>query len=696
MTSHPHAPPRALLLLSMASLDVALHHWLLPPPPPTSALGLDAALKLQNAIMQALGLSFPNWLIPEENMCPSPLLTNRSGMTITIKHQRSKSAPDHGKASFASWDSSLKSLKEVSRDESKARMSKMQGVRKDKRASLKQDVEHLQVMLNGQKATKGLLEQALAQPSSVFIPMDRGHHLSQHTQSLIKDIALLELEVSHLEQLLLSMYRDAFEVKIKEQSCVSKVLNREEPVLKKEELSSRPIARSHQLYTPPKAAKNYLPRSFHTKSGSLVSRILNSPFGSRSFDESKSELKVPRKATSSASFSQPISFSKKESKGSPSAVTRELWREVISAEANGSSIANEASLGVQDGLAPNKLSEELVRCMAAIYCKLADPPISSLGTTITPSSSCSSGSTISSRDLCSSDGWSPLQKAKPSCTVNPSSTCQKETIADLTNPYTSMVAVHWVCVDGDRLQYAEKMLTNFRSLVQELERLDPGELKHEEKLAFWLNIYNALMMHAYLAYGIPRTQIKRISLLQKASYKIGLHSINAHTIENTILGCRSHRPSQWIQALLSPVTKLRTVHHRQAYAIDRPEPLSYFALCCGGHSDPPVRVYTAKNVYQELDVAKKEFLHINLTLRKDSKILAPKVLESFAKESSMGSLSLLEWICQNLSEKQRRDVRACMSMRPYNRCIEWVPYNFSFRYLFVRDLARWFPPISSQ
>ena len=32
-------------------------------------------------------------------------------------------------------------------------------------------------------------------------------------------------------------------------------------------------------------------------------------------------------------------------------------------------------------------------------------------------------------------------------------------------------------------------------MIRELERVDPSTMKHEEKLAFWLNIYNALMMH---------------------------------------------------------------------------------------------------------------------------------------------------------------------------------------------------------
>jgi hypothetical protein len=87
-----------------------------------------------------------------------------------------------------------------------------------------------------------------------------------------------------------------------------------------------------------------------------------------------------------------------------------------------------------------------------------------------------------------------------------------------------------------------------RSMVEQLENVDPGRLKHEEKLAFWINIYNALLMHvimsqlrsmkflnitilahvlisyfffiivkiqAYLAYGIPRNNLKRMTLLQR-------------------------------------------------------------------------------------------------------------------------------------------------------------------------------------
>lgn len=35
----------------------------------------------------------------------------------------------------------------------------------------------------------------------------------------------------------------------------------------------------------------------------------------------------------------------------------------------------------------------------------------------------------------------------------------------------------------------------YRSLISRLEEVDPRKLKQDEKLAFWINIHNALVMH---------------------------------------------------------------------------------------------------------------------------------------------------------------------------------------------------------
>lgn len=88
-----------------------------------------------------------------------------------------------------------------------------------------------------------------------------------------------------------------------------------------------------------------------------------------------------------------------------------------------------------------------------------------------------------------------------------------------------------------------------RSLIGQLEGVDPRKMKHEEKLAFWINVHNALVMHvlnlvnrntnshdtalynsvmisfsvqAYLAYGIPQNNTKRVFLLLKVRSLVSL------------------------------------------------------------------------------------------------------------------------------------------------------------------------------
>ncbi|XP_075094151.1 uncharacterized protein LOC107815192 [Nicotiana tabacum] len=74
-------------------------------------------------------------------------------------------------------------------------------------------------------------------------------------------------------------------------------------------------------------------------------------------------------------------------------------------------------------------------------------------------------------------------------------------------------------------------------------------MRHGEKLSFWINVHNALVMHAFLVHGIPRSNLKRTSLLLKAAYNIGGNTVSVNRIQNSILRCQLPRPGQWLQSL---------------------------------------------------------------------------------------------------------------------------------------------------
>lgn len=79
-------------------------------------------------------------------------------------------------------------------------------------------------------------------------------------------------------------------------------------------------------------------------------------------------------------------------------------------------------------------------------------------------------------------------------------------------------------------------------MTQDLQRVDLLELSENEKLAFFLNLYNAMVIHAVIRVGCQEGVINRRSF-SDFQYLIGGHSYSLSTIKNGIL--RSNRRSPY-------------------------------------------------------------------------------------------------------------------------------------------------------
>ncbi|CAN0909943.1 hypothetical protein LINGRAHAP2_LOCUS26043 [Linum grandiflorum] len=295
-------------------------------------------------------------------------------------------------------------------------------------------------------------------------------------------------------------------------------------------------------------------------------------------------------------------------------------------------------------MSPNWVSEEMVKCISTIYIELSQPSSSNLG-----------GS---------------------------SSSCQL------------MSEVRWMNMDSLKLQDVHHKMHHFRSLVSRLESVEPGEMKHGEQLAFWINVHNSLVMHAFLVYGIPRNHARRMSLALKAACNVGGQTVSVETIQSSILGCHLPRPrQQWLGALFHPWRKQKTniPDSRNPYSVNTHEPRLYFALCTGNHSDPPLRAYAPETVFSDLEAAKQEYIQTSLVpnrkgkkQRSSSNVLVlylPKIVELFAKDSKLGDQSALieTEILDHLGDVLPVSVRSMI--------IRWVPHSFEFRYLISRDFS---------
>ncbi|XP_057491121.1 uncharacterized protein LOC130776896 [Actinidia eriantha] len=612
--------------------------------------------------------------------------SKKPAVGVTSVHKRSKSFPD--KRGLEEKEDNLDRFLEASY-RPKLEMGHFQDcVKTDKKQSpssevqnyLRKEILQLEKKLQDQVVVRGALEKALGHSSSSH-DFTNEVSMPKPATELIKEISVLELEVVHLEQYLLSLYRKAFDQQ-----------NFSSPLAKDERLKS-PSTTPRGRYLPvPKSdttpRENSTiqatcpllanPRNEHSNMGE--GKLVDS--GVQRCHSSLSQRSVLSTRTSPpeellgkavrACYSQPLS----------------MMEYAQNASSNLISLAEHLGTRISDHVhvpeTPNKLSEDMIKCMSSIYCKLADPPLTNQGFS-SPNSSLSSASAFSPKDQC--DTWSPRYRKDSSFDVRLDNPFHVEGLKEFSGPYSTMVEVPCIYRDSLKLGYIEDMLQCFRSLIRQLERVDPRKMKHEEKLAFWINIHNALVMHAFLAYGIPQNNIKRVFLLLKAAYNVGGHVVSADTIQNSILGCRMSRPGQWLRLLLASRTKFKTGDARQAFAINRPEPLLHFALCSGSHSDPAVRIYTPKRVSQELEVAKEEYIRSTFGVRKDHKILLPKIVESFAKDSGLCSADVIELIQRCLPESVRKSVKKCNAGKS-GKSIEWVPHNFGFRYLISKELVK--------
>lgn len=326
-----------------------------------------------------------------------------------------------------------------------------------------------------------------------------------------------------------------------------------------------------------------------------------------------------------------------------------------------------------------KLSEDILRCISAVYCKLASSPSQDVDseTLSTPSFS-SASSTFSLKHRV--DSWSP----RLSCNVDASSD-KYGTLNDNNDQYNGMIIFPRINIDADKFDYASKMLETIRALIKRLEKIDPTKMAHEEQLCFWINIHNALVMHAFMAYGLQDKRMKSSDMILKAAYDVGGHSVNSQIIQNSILGCQSHRPSLWVRTLFTPTKKSASGSSTHPYALRQPEPLAHFSLSTGTFSDPPVRLYRAKKLHHQLDQAKTEFIRANVMVRKQI-IFLPKILHYYAKEATLELPGLIEMVCKSMPEAQQKEINKCLRRR-IDKCVEWLPYKSSFRYTVHRNLA---------
>ncbi|KAJ7298955.1 hypothetical protein O6H91_Y349500 [Diphasiastrum complanatum] len=243
----------------------------------------------------------------------------------------------------------------------------------------------------------------------------------------------------------------------------------------------------------------------------------------------------------------------------------------------------------------NKLSEEMMKCLLSIYYIMTRPyPLSESATSSTVSRS--TFSSFNSQSYSSSICISMKTASEMSYELNqpdPYFECG-ERLSDI-GPYKSFQSIRANSFDYSRIADSASMLRRLRDMVETLERIDLNGMSHQQKLAFWINIYNICMMHGFLEYGIPGSSHQVMALMHKAMLNVGGFLVNALAIEHFILRSPCHSTQAFADILCKEKDSMQS-----RLGLESPEPKACFALCCGSYSSPAVNFISFKNLVRKL------------------------------------------------------------------------------------------------
>lgn len=124
----------------------------------------------------------------------------------------------------------------------------------------------------------------------------------------------------------------------------------------------------------------------------------------------------------------------------------------------------------------------------------------------------------------------------------------------------------------------------------------------EERLAFWINTYNTLVIHGVIELRIRDSVKEDPHFFTGIGYRIGGMSFCPDDIEHGILRGNQRPP----HGVFHPFAD---VDPRRAHAIVPPDPRIHFTLVCASSSCPPINFYTAGRIDEQLDVAASGFIN---------------------------------------------------------------------------------------
>ncbi|KAI7744260.1 hypothetical protein M8C21_012268, partial [Ambrosia artemisiifolia] len=501
---------------------------------------------------------------------------------------------------------------------------------RERKMALQQDVDKLRKRLRHEENLHRALERAFTRPLGALPRLPP--YLPPSTLELLAEVAVLEEEVVRLEEQVVhfrqGLYHEAVYISSSKRNFENSLDFQEPTTCKNKASKLSPESESEP--------------STHIENSPIVSVAKENQ--SSSVTKSKHRSPNPKSQTVDSLARRPPVDSKSPGK--------HLAPKQLQFEGRTMEGAN-----VDDD--PNKISESILKCLMNIFVRM--------------SSTRSKSMTEMAHSLTKSESLIETEFR------DPYDICFDSEKRDI-GPYKNLYAIEASSINKNRTTNSVFLIQRLKLLLAKLASVDLKSLTHQEKLAFWINIYNSCMMNAFLEHGIPESPEMVVQLMQKAKINVGGHGLNAITIEHFILRLPYHSKYTFAKGVKNDEITARSV-----FGLELSEPLVTFALSCGSWSSPAVRIYTGSQVENELEAAKKDYLQAAIAISTTKKMVAiPKLLDWYMLDFAKDMDSLLDWVCLQLPNEIGKEAMKCLERNksvPLSHCLQVIPYEFRFRYL---------------
>ena len=205
-------------------------------------------------------------------------------------------------------------------------------------------------------------------------------------------------------------------------------------------------------------------------------------------------------------------------------------------------------------------------------------------------------------------------------------------------------------VDGKRVDYDglrdSEAFGEYLTLASGLDGFDLDALDTQDaRLAFWINLYNALVLHSVLESGVEESVREQDGFFDRYAYCVGGLTFTPNDIEHGVLRG----------------VKFDDDDARAPHVAPRLDPRLHFALNCASTGCPPIASYSADDIDEELDSATRSFVNSASEVRVDpaaGKVSLSPIFDWYAGDFGFSDTSVISFLLGHLNPGEDRDYLA--------------------------------------